>query len=168
MSIPFSRSMRSLNADSLRPSLVGLVIAIVLLVAWAGWFFLAQITIYETGQIVGLTSTGTVVANFPPEALGRIHRGQPAFLRPNVATENPIESIPAIVADVTNDDPDGRIQVELFALPSAASLAFLQNNPTGQVEIEVERLSPATLVMRASEQILDTPQVAPVPQDRLD
>src|SRR5438874_3331724 len=47
MSTPFSRSMRSLSADSARRSLAGLFIAITLLIAWTVWFCLARVTLYE-------------------------------------------------------------------------------------------------------------------------
>ena len=47
MSTPFSRSMRSLSADSSRRSMAGLFIAVTLLIAWAIWFCLAQVSLYE-------------------------------------------------------------------------------------------------------------------------
>ena len=47
MAIPFARSMRSLEADSFRFSGILLAIAAVLLAAWAGWFFLARVSLYE-------------------------------------------------------------------------------------------------------------------------
>ncbi len=169
MSISFSRSMRSLNADSLRPSLVGLVVAILLLVAWATWFFLAQITLYETGQIVDQTRDGTIVANFPPEAQGRIYQGQSALLRFDAAPESQTGPISAIVTDVANSVQEGQLQVELFALPDdTASQAPLQNGLTGQVEIEIEHISPATLVMRSSGQLFDTQPVSLDSQDNSD
>jgi hypothetical protein len=40
-----------------------------------------------------------------------------------------------------------------------------QDKLTGRVEVEVEHLSPATLVMRASGQFLDTPPVSLSPQN---
>ena len=168
MSISFSRSMRSLNADSLRPSLVGLIVAILLLTAWATWFFLAQITLYETGQIVDMTRDGTVVANFSPEAQGRIYQGQSALLRFDAAPENQTEPIPAIVTDVASAVQEDQHQVELFALPDAAAQIPLQNGLTGQVEVEIEHLSPATLVMRSSGQLLNGRPAPPDSQDRSD
>src|SRR5687768_3541720 len=47
MSIPFSRSIRSLAADGFRRSRVGMLIAVVLLTLWAAWFCLARVTLYE-------------------------------------------------------------------------------------------------------------------------
>jgi multidrug resistance efflux pump len=47
MPTPFSRTIRSLEADSARPSIVGLAAAVLLLAAWAGWFVLGEVTVYE-------------------------------------------------------------------------------------------------------------------------
>lgn len=165
MSIPFSRSMRSLNTDSFRPSLVGLFFAIVLLTAWAAWFFLARVTLYEISQTARVTKEGMVVADFPPEALGRIRPGQPALLRFGGDVGDQAGTIPAIVANVTNQAREGRVRVELFALVDAAFPGPLQEGLTGQVEIEVEHVSPATLVVRASGQFLDTPPISLSPQN---
>ena len=43
MSTPFSRSMQSLAADEFRYSLLGMLLAAVLLSAWAVWFFIARL-----------------------------------------------------------------------------------------------------------------------------
>src|SRR5262245_20773844 len=50
MAIPFARSMRSLEADSFRISGVLLAIAALLLAAWAGWFILAKVSLYEVSE----------------------------------------------------------------------------------------------------------------------
>lgn len=47
MSTPFSRSMRSLTADGFRCPMVGMLSATTLLIAWAVWFCLARVTLYE-------------------------------------------------------------------------------------------------------------------------
>ena len=48
--------MRSLQADKARLSLLGLMAAGVLLIAWMAWFFLARMTVYETGQLIRQTA----------------------------------------------------------------------------------------------------------------
>ncbi|MFQ5904353.1 MAG: HlyD family secretion protein, partial [Candidatus Binatia bacterium] len=47
MATPFSRSTRSLAADGFRRSTWGLLLAAVLLGAWAVWFCLARVAVYE-------------------------------------------------------------------------------------------------------------------------
>jgi len=51
MAIPFARSMRSLDADSFRLSGTLLAVAGLLLAAWLGWFFLAEISLYEVSEV---------------------------------------------------------------------------------------------------------------------
>jgi len=168
MSIAFSRSMRSLKADSFRPALVGLLVAMALLTAWIAWFFLARITLYETGQIVHTTKGGIVVAEFPSETLGRIQYGQPALLRLDGTIGDQARTIPAIVTNVASQSQEGCVEVKLFAPVNATAPVPLQDGLTGQVEIEVEHVSPATFVMRASGQLIDTPPVSLSPQNSRD
>src|SRR5215472_9813355 len=47
MTIAFSRSLRSLEADSFRGSIRALLVVGALLLAWAAWFLFAQISLYE-------------------------------------------------------------------------------------------------------------------------
>src|SRR3990172_7369090 len=46
MSTPFSRSMRSLELDSFRLTLVALSVAVLLLMGWLAWFFFAEVSLY--------------------------------------------------------------------------------------------------------------------------
>lgn len=47
MGSPFSSSMRSIANDKFSPSLVVIIIAMIILGAWAAWLFLARISVYE-------------------------------------------------------------------------------------------------------------------------
>src|SRR2546428_9830519 len=47
MSATFSHSLRSLNADGFRRSLAGMLLAVVLLGSWVGWFLFVRVTLYE-------------------------------------------------------------------------------------------------------------------------
>jgi membrane fusion protein (multidrug efflux system) len=73
MAITFSRSMRSLRADSQRPSLVTMAVVLVLLVGWGIWFLLARVDVHEvtaearvevdtSAHVVGAPVSGRVVA----------------------------------------------------------------------------------------------------------
>jgi hypothetical protein len=168
VSIPFSRSMRSLYADDFRLSLLGILLAVILLLAWAAWFFLARITFYETGQIVSVNRDGTVIADFGPGALGRIQSGQSASLKFNDVSGDLAQAIPSIVTDVASQVQEERVQVELYILGEAIALISSQDNLTGQVEVKVERISPATLVMRASGLSIDSPSLSTSPQGPAD
>ena len=65
MSSTFSRSMRSLNADGFRRSILGLLLVAILLGAGVAWFFLARISLYEVTETARLE---VVQAVHPVEA----------------------------------------------------------------------------------------------------
>jgi hypothetical protein len=149
MAIPFTRSMRALHADNHLSTLVGLGVALVLLTAWAAWFFLAQIALKATGQIVTITREGTIVAVFPATARDTIRRGQRARLHPQGGnTAEPSRSMSAIVTEVVPHAREDQVQVELYVLQDATARRILQHGLRGDVEITVAHVSPATLVMR--------------------
>ncbi|HKS27682.1 MAG TPA: HlyD family efflux transporter periplasmic adaptor subunit [Pyrinomonadaceae bacterium] len=50
----FSRSTRSLVADSFRPTVLGTLVGVILLAAWASWLFFARISLYEVTQTARL------------------------------------------------------------------------------------------------------------------
>jgi membrane fusion protein (multidrug efflux system) len=50
MAIPFSRSLRALEADSYRLSGLTMVVALVLAALWSAWFFAAPVLLYEVSE----------------------------------------------------------------------------------------------------------------------
>jgi pyruvate-ferredoxin/flavodoxin oxidoreductase len=96
----------------------------------------------------------------PPAALGRIRPGQPARLRLQGFPWTQYGSIGAMVSDVASEVRDGRVRVELVIDPRAASPIPLQHGLPGTVEVEVERVSPATLTLRAAGQLVAAPRSA--------
>ena len=75
MPTSFSRSLRSLDADSFRGSLVGIAVGLSLLTAWLAWFFLARVALYEVADAARLE-----VDNEPHEIMsvvtGRVLRNE--------------------------------------------------------------------------------------------
>ena len=91
-----------------------------------------------------------VAAHFLPRvALGRIQPGQPARLRLEGFPWTQYGSVAATVVKVADEPRDGRIRVELAIQDRPASIP-LQHGLPGVVEVEVERVSPATLVLRVA------------------
>ncbi len=164
MAITFSRSMRSLKADGFRALLVWLLLVMVLIVAWGGWFFLARITLYEIGQTASVVKGGTIVTDLPAKAAERLQRGQTASFRPAGTPDSQLVAISAMVMKVTRLPGQDRIRVEL--LPQEDEIPP-EVGTTGQVEIEVEYVSPATLAVRASQQFLGASQVPGNSQDSI-
>jgi hypothetical protein len=141
--------MRALHADSHRPPLVGLSVALVLLTVWAAWFFLAPIALTATGQMVTTTREGTVISAFPAAARGSIRRGQRARLHPQGGNAaEPSKTLAAIVTDVKPHGREDQVQVELYVLDDATARRTLQNGLRGEVEIAVAHVTPAALVIR--------------------
>jgi membrane fusion protein (multidrug efflux system) len=92
-----------------------------------------------------------VVAYFsPPAALGRIQAGQRARVRLVGFPWTQYGSTPARVTSVAGETHDGTIRVEL-ALDDRASASNipLQHGLEADVDVEVERASPANLVLRS-------------------
>nr|QKW93673.1 membrane fusion component of tripartite multidrug resistance system [Vitiosangium cumulatum] len=90
-----------------------------------------------------------IVADYAPAAaLGRIRSGQPARARLDGFPWTQYGSVPATVARVASEPRQGFIRVELAVQPDPASPIPYQHGLTGTVEVEVERASPASLVLR--------------------
>ena len=89
-----------------------------------------------------------VVAQFAPAAaIGRVFPGQPATVRLDGFPWAEYGSIRARVARVAKETRDGLVRVELDVTAMPAALPISHALP-GSVEIEIERVRPAGLVLR--------------------
>lgn len=115
---------------------------------------LAVGTWVESGATLGeVVPEGDVqiVADFAPaEALGRIVPGQRARMRLDGFPWTRFGALPATVARVSDEPREGLIRVELTPQPQDDSAVPLRHALTGSVEVAVEHLSPAELVLRAA------------------
>lgn len=110
-------------------------------------------TIHEGDKIATVVPPGElrVIAHFlPPAALGRIRPGQSAQVRLDGFPWTQYGSISATVASVATEAHEGKIRVELTVRLDPASPIPVQHGLPGAVEVEVERVSPAELVLRAA------------------
>ena len=90
-----------------------------------------------------------VVAHFLPAiALGRVHPGQPARLRLEGFPWAQYGSLAATVTSVADEVRDGMIRVECRLTAETPPALPLQHGLPGTVEIAIEHVSPATLVLR--------------------
>jgi membrane fusion protein (multidrug efflux system) len=111
----------------------------------------------EGARLGAVIPPGTlkVMADFlPSAAIGRIKAGQPARLRLEAFPWTQYGAVAATVASVASEVRDGRVRVELTVLPNPASLIPLQHGLPGTVEVKVDRVSPAVLVLRMAGQLL--------------
>ena len=91
------------------------------------------------------------VANFdPPAALGRIRPGQHARLRLEGFPWAQYGSVTATVTNIASEIRNGSIRVELALDAHPESRIPLQHGLPGSVEVEIETLSPANLVLRTA------------------
>lgn len=157
MSTTFSRTLRSLHADNFRGSSWLVLLGLLALILWFGWFFLAQILIYETSQQAAVQPTGQVVALFPLAAAGRIQVGQSAQMQLENLTDARYGNLPASVTGVTQTLQGLQVSLELH--PVSGSPFQLQPGLKGIVKIEVAQASPAALVLRAIGQSGSTGQL---------
>ena len=109
-------------------------------------------TVLRAGEsIATVIPTGELkaVAEFAPEAaFGRIRQGQTARIRLEGFPWLQYGTVSARVDSVANETRGGRVRVELEVLADASSRIPLEHGLPGTVEIEVERVLPATLALR--------------------
>jgi multidrug resistance efflux pump len=107
--------------------------------------------VHEGEKLAAVIPTGKlrVVANFdPPVALGRVRPGQHARLRLEGFPWAEYGSIGATVTNVASEIRDGTIRVEMALDSHSDSRIPLQHGLPGSVEVDIETLSPANLVLR--------------------
>ena len=100
-----------------------------------------------------------LIAQFPPpSALGRVRPGQTARLRLQGFPWMQYGSVNATVTRVAGEVREGSVRVELeLAGPLPAGIPFQHGLP-GSVEVEVEKATPAELVLRSAGRMLAPPR----------
>jgi multidrug resistance efflux pump len=107
------------------------------------------------------SGTHKIVANFSPsEALGRIRPGQTAWLRLHGFPWAQHGSIVATVERVAREMRDGLVRIELGINEEQLSLIPVQHGLPGTLEVEVERISPALLALRAAGRLFSQQQAS--------
>ena len=102
------------------------------------------------------------VAELPPAAaVGRVRPGQPARLQFEGFPWAQFGVTPAVVQAAAEEPRGGTIRVELALSPVAGSRIPLQHGLPARVEIEIERVSPATLLLRAAGALWHPPRAEP-------
>jgi hypothetical protein len=168
MSMPFTRSIRALRTDREWPALTILISALALLGLWLIWFSWASIPLYETGRITNVSRYGVIIALFSTEAATHLQPGQVGLIRSmeESNTEELAQGSPAMVMLVNHSDENGQVEVELASLSSQEFALEELGDGTSSVQIEVDRLSPAQWIWRASGQWIDTAPVTLSPQSQ--
>jgi len=182
MPSPFSRTIRSIDADSFRASVAGLIVAFLVISAWCAWFFMARVSIYKVSPKAWVTGEETVtseffrnyrrsreireagiVALFPPEDMADIRPGQEATLY--LKKSGQVRSLPAKVIRVVRQGDKERLRVELSTQLDINSQVRLRKGDVGEIKIAVDHISPAIMVMRTSGLFADTPGISVSPRN---
>jgi membrane fusion protein (multidrug efflux system) len=109
------------------------------------------------GAIIPSGAIRIVAEYLPASAVGRIRPGQSARMRPDGFPWTQYGMLAATVSRVANEPRSGLIRVELDVPLRPGSLIPMQHGLPGTLEIEVERASPAELVLRAAGRRLAAP-----------
>ncbi|MEM7028649.1 MAG: hypothetical protein AAF629_03570 [Chloroflexota bacterium] len=150
MSTPFSQTLRALETDTTRTRVIGLIVIALMLGAWVAWGFLSRVTLYEVADQASLTGASTIEARFSPAVQGRIQPGQTARLRLDSYPWLQYGTVPAVVTTVPRTPRDGWLVVRLDISAVPPSPMVLDFGMTGVVEVAVEEVSPADLLLRAA------------------
>ncbi len=96
-----------------------------------------------------------VVAEFEPSAaIGKVRPGQFASVRLQGFPWAQYGTISARVSRVADEIRDGKVRVELAVNTAAHSRIPFQHGLPGSVEVQVERVSPAVLILRSAGQLI--------------
>jgi hypothetical protein len=153
--------MRALRLDSFRATRIGLVIAVLIMLALILWFFLARVTLYEVSTTLEAKPEGMILATFPAEARSRLRPGMPAILRLSPGADQPSLTLPAVVWNLSAEGE----QVEIMLLSGGEALNQQSGKLSGQVDVEVEYITPAALLLRTSGKYLNRSQLPVSPQN---
>jgi membrane fusion protein (multidrug efflux system) len=84
----------------------------------------------------------------PGLSLGRLQAGQPARIRLRSFPWTEYGSIQATVSNVASEIRDGVVRVEFSIYPDSRSLIPIQHGLPGIAEVDVEKVTPANLLLR--------------------
>lgn len=116
-------------------------------------------SVVAAGQTVAVVTPETaleLVADFAPaSAIGRVRPGQRARMRVTGFPWTQYGMLSATVSAVSSEVADGRIRVKLALDDRSAAAIPRRHGLIGEVEIELDEVSPATLVARAAGQLFE-------------
>ncbi|MGI9073303.1 MAG: HlyD family secretion protein [Bryobacteraceae bacterium] len=91
-----------------------------------------------------------IIAEFLPSALGKVRPGQHALLRLQGFPWAQYGTVSAQVSRVAGEIRDGKVRVELAVSSASPSRIPFQHGLPGAVEVQLDRISPAALILRSA------------------
>lgn len=115
------------------------------------------------GAIIPTGEIRAVALFTPAEASGRLHPGQTARIRLDGFPWTQYGSLRARVKTVANEPQGGQMRVELELEPGEDSAIPREHGLPGTAEVEVEKVTPAILVLRAAGRLVSKRPAATAP-----
>jgi multidrug resistance efflux pump len=97
-----------------------------------------------------------IVAEFEKAVVGRLLASQKAQLELEGFPWTEYGRVPATVERVASETRDGFVKVELSIQQSKGSRIQLQHGMPGKIEVEIDRLTPAELILRSAGQMIES------------
>jgi membrane fusion protein (multidrug efflux system) len=126
---------------------------------------LGQVHIPQVGSVVAAGQTVAVVtpetevelvADFAPaDAIGRVRPGQRARMRVSAFPWTQYGMLDATVSAISSEVLDGQIRVKLVLDDQPGSAIPRRHGLVGGLEIQIDEVSPVTLIARAAGQLLE-------------
>jgi hypothetical protein len=123
--------------------MIGMILGLGSLLAW---FFLARVTLYAHSSEILLSDNGRILATFPGETFGQIRPGQAGVLRMKDPTSGKIAPIPLLVFSLDKE----KQQAEILVMENNLPVGFTDAVGKGEVNVEIDRITPFSLVMQSS------------------
>jgi membrane fusion protein (multidrug efflux system) len=131
---------------------------VVLVLALGWWLFGAEVQVCETTDRVRLEIVPArpwrAVAWFSPASARRLRSGQLARLRLKGFSSAQDRVFLATVAEVGTETCQGQLRVELDVFSDRCARLPVERGHTGSAEVEVERVTPVVVLVRAGGHLL--------------
>ena len=156
MSPFFTETTRSVQADDFKFMLIILIIVMAVLLGWLTWFNFGTVSVYEVSETLELLDSQTIMAKFVKPSGSRIQRGQQAWIYFNGELGEQVNPVSVVV--IHRKEYQDQFHVKLFIKTRFNPPLEMNEKTTGRVDVEVEYISPASMVVRAINQNLNKPQ----------
>lgn len=138
MSLPFARSLRSLESDSYQTAMIGLLLVSPLFLGWLIWFFMGDVALHQASTQIDPIEDGLVAVTFT-DGLPPLEAGIDARIRLEGLEGSPDQVFLGYVHRfVPQTDGSMVAHIALDEKHPADSDVFV-----GEAAIEIESVSPA-------------------------
>lgn len=147
MNNQFPQLTRTFNRDGYRLAMIFASLLTLLLIGGYLWLFTSQVTLIEYSTQASVTENGLIEATFSPNALAKIRPEQVAHIKIANSSGEQSNTLSAIVLN-TPFNEENTIQLVMTEQTRANTLT--NTTMILEVAIEIERVTPATLLRRAA------------------